>query len=127
MPRILPIPFVALSILATCVAACGEDRSGEQPFAPTVQSISAEVRADSAILTGRVTASPNSTLQECGFAYGNDTLRATCKATAPSEQFTAVTDSLSAGTYFAVAYAKNGVGTSYGDTIHFTILPQSKP
>ena len=127
MPRILPIPFVALSILATCVAACGEDRSGEQPFAPTVQSISAEVRADSAILTGRVTASLNSTLQECGFAYGNDTLRATCKATAPSEQFTAVTDSLSAGTYFAVAYAKNGVGTSYGDTIHFTILPQSKP
>lgn len=127
MPRILPIPFVALSILATCVAACGEDRSGEQPFAPTVQSISAEVRADSAILTGRVTASPNSTLQECGFAYGNDTLRATCKAPAPSEQFTAVTDSLSAGTYFAVAYAKNGVGTSYGDTIHFTILPQSKP
>ena len=42
-------------------------------------------------------------------------------------EFTAVTDSLSAGTYFAVAYAKNGVGTSYGDTIHFTILPQSQP
>lgn len=115
MKRLLPFLTIVL------LAACGEDRSGEQPFAPTVETVGYITMDDSAALTGRVTASPNSSLTECGFAYGNDTLRATAKAPAPSETFTAVTDSLGKGNYFAVSYAKNGVGTSYGDTITFTI------
>lgn len=110
-----------LLLVLTLLVSCGEDRSGEQPFAPTVKSMSAVTEADSAYLSGEVTASPNSTLTECGFAYGNDTLRASCKAPAPTMSFTAVTDSLGPGRYFAVAYARNGVGTSWGDTIYFTI------
>lgn len=103
------------------MAACGEDRSSEQPFAPTVKSLGAVVEADSALLSGEVTASPNSSLTECGYAYGNDTLRLNCKAPLPTESFTAVTDSLGPGRYFAVAYARNGVGISWGDTIYFNI------
>ena len=54
-------------LAAMLLAACGEDRSGEQPFAPTLGEMSAVVMADSVRLTGIVTASPNSTLLECGF------------------------------------------------------------
>lgn len=101
--------------------ACGEDRSDEQPFAPTVETASVEVLGDSALLTGNVTSSLNSSLTKCGFAYGNDTL--TLDVVSPDTAFTfsAVTDSLGAGEYYAVAYAANGMGTSYGDTLYFTI------
>ena len=116
--------ILPLLVLTHLLLACGEDRSGEQPFAPTVRSLGATVVGDSAVLTGEVTASPNSHLTECGFAYGTDTMRATCQADTATAMFTATTDSLGAGTYFAVAYAKNGVGTSYGDTLHFTISPK---
>lgn len=119
------LPYLIV-LLLSLLASCGEDRSGEQPFAPTVKSISAVAEADSAHLSGEVTASPNSTLTECGFAYGNDTLRANCKAPAPTSAFTAVTDSLGPGRYFAVAYARNGVGTSWGDTIYFNIEDKHK-
>lgn len=114
-------PFIFLLILLAFLLSCGEDRSGEQPFAPVVHSLSAVVVGDSAELTGYVSESVNSSLKSCGFSYGNDTLRATCEAPEATETFTAVTDSLGAGTYFAVAYAKNGVGTSYGDTIYFVM------
>lgn len=121
MKHIIHLPILAALATTALLASCGEDRSGEQPFAPTVQSVSATVDGPTATLTGEVTASPNSTLRECGFAYGNDTLRATCKAAEPGATFSATTDTLEAGTYFAVAYATNGVGTSHGDTIRFTI------
>ena len=56
--------------------ACnGVDRSGEQPFAPTVETLAAEAAGDGVLLNGRVTDSPNSDVLECGFLYGNDTLR----------------------------------------------------
>jgi len=119
------IPLVLLSIVSFLLfASCGEDRSGEQPFAPTVESVSAEVVADSALLTGHVVSSPNSSLTACGFYYGNDTIDASCAAPAPTETFVAVTDSLGAGDYYAVAYATNGMGTSLGDTIYFTIAAE---
>ncbi len=111
----------AISFLSLSLASCGEDRSGEQPFAPTVESVGAEVLGDSARISGHVTSSLNSSLTECGVSYGNDTLRATAKAPAAAEYFSAVTDSLSAGLYFAVPYARNGVGISYGDTLYFSI------
>lgn len=104
------------------LASCGEDRSGEQPIAPTVENAGYEQTADSVVLTGRVTASPNSSLRECGFEYGNDTLSLTATAAVAAEVFTATTDSLGKGTYYAVAYARNGVGKSYAaDTIRFTL------
>lgn len=113
--------LVLLAIVAGAAAACGEDRSGEQPFAPTVQSVGVEVKQHTAVLTGAVLASPNSSLKECGFAYGNDTLRAKCTAAEPAATFTAETDSLGAGHYYAVPYASNGVGTTYADTLYFDI------
>ena len=113
--------LVLLAILAGAAAACGEDRSGEQPFAPTVQSVGVEVKQHTAVLTGAVLASPNSSLKECGFAYGNDTLRAKCTAAEPAATFTAETDSLGAGHYYAVPYASNGVGTTYADNLYFDI------
>lgn len=113
--------LVLLAIAASAAAACGEDRSGEQPFAPTVQSVGVEVKQHTAVLTGAVLASPNSSLKECGFAYGNDTLRAKCTAAEPAATFTAETDSLVAGHYYAVPYASNGVGTTYADTLYFDI------
>ena len=113
--------LVLLTIAASAAAACGEDRSGEQPFAPTVQSVGVEVKQHTAVLTGAVLASPNSSLKECGFAYGNDTLRAKCTAAEPAATFTAETDSLGAGHYYAVPYASNGVGTTYADTLYFDI------
>lgn len=79
------------------------------------------------MLTGAVKASPNSRLAECGFNYGNDTLRLEAKAPEPAELFAVETDGLEPGRYFAVAYARNGVGTSRGDTLYFEILPGAAP
>jgi len=101
-------------------AACNPvDRSDEQPLAPTVKTVSAEVVADSVLLTGEVLTSHNSNVTVCGFSYGNDTLRSQVKCAEAATVFSAYTDSLGAGTYFAVAYATNGIGTTYGDTITF--------
>lgn len=108
-------------LTAAVLTACGEDRSSEQPFAPTVLTLGAEADADSVVMTGAVTASPNSTLRTCGFAYGNDTLRLRTNVEEPSATFTATVDSLLPGDYYTVAFATNGVGTSYGDTLYFTI------
>lgn len=119
--KTLPIFFtICMSALSILLLSCGEDRSGEQPFAPIVQTGTAEQVADSVLLTGAVTASPNSRLLECGFEYGNDTLRTKVIADTLTT-FSAFTDSLGKGNYYAVAYARNGVGTGHGDTIHFSV------
>lgn len=119
--RLALMSVVALATSLLCVA-CGEDRSGEQPFAPTVSNVQVTVAGDSVRLTGAVTASPNSTLKECGFVYGNDTLRVEVEAAEPSELFSVVVDSLERGAYYAVAYARNGVGRSYApDSLLFLI------
>lgn len=116
--KYFPILFIVFSLL---LIACGEDRSGEQPFAPTVVSGTATQQGDSVCLTGSVTASINSTLLECGFEYGNDTLRSKTTSLVADTAFSAFTDSLGKGYYYAVAYARNGVGTSRGDTIRFEV------
>lgn len=112
--------YIILS-LAVLLTACGEDRSGEQPFAPTVQTGTAEQVGDSVQIVGSVLTSPNSRVLERGFSYGNDTLRATVVSKDSVDVFSAFTDSLGKGAYFAVAYARNGVGTGYGDTIRFVV------
>ena len=118
MKHFLLYAFLLTSLLCACN---GVDRSSEQPLPPTVQTLGAAAEGHKATFNGQVTDSPNSDVLECGFLYGNDTLRVTVKCEAPSTIFTAEADSIDAGTYFAVAYARNGVGTSYGDTIHFEI------
>lgn len=116
--------YTLLYILPSFIlfSACnGVDRSGEQPFAPTVETLAAEAAGDGVLLNGRVTDSPNSDVLECGFLYGNDTLRVKLKSEEVSLLFSAYADSLQNGNYYAVAYARNGVGTSYGDTVRFQI------
>ena len=115
------IPSFFLLTLCSSLASCGEDRSGEQPFAPTVETGTATQEADSVMLTGFVSASPNSTLRQCGFDYGNDTLHLKAIAPEASTTFSAYTDSLGRGEYYAVAFATNGIGTNHGDTIRFVV------
>lgn len=119
-------PFIlaatATAALLAATACSGEDRSGEQPFAPTVENRGALVTGDSCMLTGNVTASPNSSIRSCGFAYGNDTLRLQTNSAEVTMLFTATTRPLEPGTYYAVAFAENGVGRSYApDTLYFEI------
>lgn len=72
------------------LSACnGVDRSGEQPFAPTVETLAAEAAGDGVLLNGRVIDSPNSDVLECGFLYGNDTLRVKLKSEEVSLLFSA--------------------------------------
>ena len=123
-PALLLFAATAAGIATGCNPV---DRSSEQPFAPTVETTSAIAEGDSVRLIGRVLTSLNSDIIASGFAYGNavnDTLRRKVESdsmliAAPS--FAAVVDSLGAGDYYAVAFATNGVGTAYGDTIRFTI------
>lgn len=109
-------------LLLAAVACSGEDRRSEQPFAPTVENVGTTVAGDSCLFTGRVTASPNSSLRSCGFAYGNDTLRLQTLSPEATYAFGAATRPLEPGTYFAVAFAENGIGRSYApDTLYFEI------
>ena len=110
-----------IALLCTALTACsGEDRSGEQPFAPTVETVAATADGPTAMMEGVVTASPNSSLTACGFRYGNDTL--TLNADAPVlTHFFAQTDTLDPGRYYAVAYARNGIGITYADTLWFEV------
>ena len=111
-----------LLFISTILAACsGEDRSGEQPFPPTVAGVGCTVEGNIATLKACVTSSPNSSLKQCGFYYGNDTLRLEAKAAEPAVEFSAQTRELEAGRYFAIPYAQNGVGTTKADTMWFEI------
>lgn len=116
------ILFVAAAVGLT---ACNPvDRSGEQPFAPTVQTVSAEVAGDSVCLTGQVLTSPNSTVTRSGFYYGKGSTSETVTVDSVTTIFSTWVDSLDAGTYYAVAWATNGVGTGHGDTIYFEITEE---
>lgn len=110
-----------LPALLLMMACNPVDRSGEQPFAPKVETLAAEPEQDGVLLNGRVTESLNSDVLECGFQYGNDTLRVKVKSEDLGPLFSSTVDSLAAGNYYVVAYARNGVGTAYGDTIRFQI------
>ncbi|MBR1386878.1 MAG: hypothetical protein IJ553_00525 [Alloprevotella sp.] len=99
-----------------------EDRSGEQPFAPTVVTLGATPQANSVVVEGEIQLSPNSLITGCGFTWGNDTLRRQELIAGDIENyFSTVIEDLEPGDYFVAAFATNGVGTSYGDTLVFTI------
>ncbi len=114
--------ILVLAVAALLLSACrGEDRSGEQPFAPTVRTLDAVVDGDRCTMAGAIEASPNSTVLARGFNYGNDTLRLEILSADSTDIFQAEADSLLPGEYFMVAFATNGVGTTRGDTLRFTV------
>ncbi len=114
---------ILLLICATgWLAACSpDDRSDEQPFPPTVETLSPMVQEDAITLQGHITASPNSRIIRRGFRYGSETLENNIESTDSTEVFTATINSLESGKYHVAAYATNGMGTSYGDTLTFVI------
>lgn len=113
---------ISILVMLVALAACNpEDRSGEQPFAPTVCTLSATVEGRSCTMAGAIEASPNSDVLKRGFNYGNDTLRLEVVSEDSTDVFEAEVDNFLPGDYFAVAFATNGVGTSRGDTLRFTV------
>ena len=99
--------FVALfaTILALLLTACrGDDRSGEQPFAPTVVTAPVSVEGGTVTMRGVVTASPNSSLIRCGFYYGNDTID--CDTLLPEAADADVADELAEKRLHRVRYER---------------------
>lgn len=114
-----------LFVVALCTllfgACSGEDRSGEEPFAPVVRMDTAVVDGDSLRLSAVVLSSPNSSLTACGFVVVGDTLRLTIQADTVAMRFTAATARPASGNYGVVAQATNGMGTTTSDTLHFSV------
>jgi len=85
------------------------------------------VMGTSAVLHARVTSDGGSAVTATGFKYGTDALLTSPMDAAGSgttSPFTgALTGLANCTQYWAVGYATNGVGTSYGDTISFTTTP----
>lgn len=107
---------------ALLMGACsGEDRSGEEPFPPTVRMDTVFVEEDSLCLKGLVVSSPNSSVTACGFSLVGDTLNLTIEADTVAMRFEAHTACPAAGIYGAVAYATNGMGTTVSDTLYFEV------
>lgn len=120
-------PYTILSAFATSallfLTACSaEDRAGEQPFAPTVETLGALAAGDSCTMTGAIISSPNSKVTGRGFYYGNDTLRIQVVSyDTVTTTFRETVDSIAHGDYYVYAFATNGMGTTYGDTLYFSI------
>ena len=114
---------LCLLSIAMMVGCSGEDRSGEVPYAPTVSTLFAVVKDSACTFTGRVDSSPNSDVTRCGFSFGLKGASGTTVLSADiTPEFSAKADSLAEGTYYGVAFATNGIGTSYGDTLYFNII-----
>lgn len=121
----MKVSFIISAVLCSnCMVLCscsGEDRSDEMPRIPVVSTVSATVNGNSCTMNGTVVESHNSSLRECGFFYGG-TGAASVKIKADTTKiFEVKADSLEAGDYYCVAYAKNGMGVSYGDTVEFIV------
>ena len=118
-PSFFQIIFLVVALGMT--ACVGEDRSGEQPRAPEGITVEAEVHDSTCQLNGHVGLSHNSSLTQCGFYWGNDTLHNTFIVDTVTYHFQTSLDSLATGEYYAVAYAANGIGLTTSDTVYFTI------
>ena len=93
--------------------------------APTVDTDAASsVTSSAATLSATITATGGAAVTATGFKYGTDAELSTPTNIAGSgalSPFTASLTGLTAATqYWAVGYASNSAGTSYGDTITFT-------
>lgn len=113
--------FFAAMLPAVMISCSGEDRSGEMPKIPVVRTVSSTVSGDSCTMRGLITESHNSSVRECGFIYGSDSVKDTKLMAGTAWDFHATADSLAAGTYHCIAYARNGMGTAYGDTVYFSV------
>lgn len=119
--KIRPL-FLWMACAASLLLACSpEDRSGEVPYAPTVRTIEPRIEGNRAYLEGEILSSPNSPVTRRGFEYGNDALRVEVESADSTDCFHAKTEEMGAGYYYVVAFATNGIGTSRGDTLYFTI------
>jgi uncharacterized protein (TIGR02145 family) len=97
----------------------------DPPTAPTVDTDAAtSVTETTATLNATITATGGAAVSATGFKYATNSELTTPTDIAvggTSSPFTGSLTSLSPGTqYWAVGYATNSVGTSYGDTITFT-------
>ena len=97
----------------------------DPPTAPTVDTDAASsVTSSAATLSATITATGGAAVSATGFKYGTDAGLSTptdIAGSGTSSPFTGSLTGLSPGTqYWAVGYATNSVGTSYGDTITFT-------
>ena len=110
--------FTCICILCSC---SGEDRCDEMPRVPVVRTTSAVAVGNVCTMSGMVEESHNSALRECGFVYGMAGENSVQFKTDTARTFMAKVDSLEDGDYFCVAYAKNGMGVSYGDTLRFVV------
>lgn len=133
--RNLPLLSIIIICITAILSSCGEDRSDEQPFAPTLSALTATQTGDSTVLlSAQILSSKNSSITACGFIWGDstgsntlslDSLPAvsTSPHIAPSQavSFSAAIDTLAPGTYFALAFATNGIGTTRTDTISFSV------
>lgn len=118
--KLKALSLATIALLA--VWACsGEDRSDEMPRVPVVSTDGATVEADSCRMMGSVGESHNSSLRECGFVYWAEGGSSVKIVADTAYAFSAVVDSLSAGDYSYAAYARNGMGTAYGDTLTFSV------
>lgn len=135
MRTLLFLPVILL--FAAVLSSCGEDRSDEQPFAPTLSEVATE-RTDTGVITlyAQILSSKNSHLTACGFIWGDSVETHTLSldsvpviSTSPhvspsmSVGFSATIDSLTPGNYFVLAFATNGIGTTRTDTVFFSIEP----
>lgn len=83
----------------------------------------------SATLNGTATASPEAEISNKGFVYSttpNPTIEnGSSNIGCTDTQLSVTLSCLTAGTYYAKAFATNCVGTIYGDEISFTVLPNN--
>ena len=96
--------------------------------APTVSSGAASDLAETtATLNGTVDADGGDAVTATGFVWGTDAMlsgASDASGSATSGAFTASLTGLTSGTtYYFSAYATNGEGTDYGDTLSFTTTP----
>jgi len=96
--------------------------------APTVSSAAASDLAETtATLNGTVDADGGDAVTATGFVWGTDALlsgASNASGSATSGGITAALTGLTGGTtYYFSAYATNGQGTDYGDTLSFTTTP----
>ena len=110
----------------------GDTLSFTTHAAPTVYTDAAtSVTSSAATLNATITATGGAVVTATGFKYGTDaglTTPSDIAGSGTSSPFTASLTGLTAATqYWAVGYATNSVGTSYGDTVTFTTSAASTP
>lgn len=114
-------------LVMTLSFSCGDEDKEPAKTIPVINTSPMEnVTATTATASGTVTADGNSDVTEVGFVYSSVVAVPTIAdskvtATAINGVFSATLANLTSGTTYHVrAYAKNSVGTGYGDVLNFT-------